>query len=44
MIYGSLRAEFTMVVSKGMEHLSFGKIVVYISKAIKNDNQIFWRL
>ena len=48
MIYGSLQAEF--METKYNSHIHwygtpvFGKIVVYISKPINNNNQVLWRL
>ena len=48
MIYGSLQAEF--METKHNSHIHrygtsvFGKIVIDISKSIKHNDQIFWRL
>ena len=47
-IYGSLQAEFMETKCKGHIHKCgtpiFGKIVIYISKPINNNDQILWRL
>ena len=46
MVYGSLQAKFLETKYNGHIH-RYGtpiKIVVYISKAINNNNKIFWRL
>ena len=46
LIYGSLQAEYMETKYKGHIHgyatPIFGKIVVYVSKQINNDNQILW--
>ena len=48
MIYGSLQAEFMETKYNGHIHMNgtpiFGKIVVYVSKPINNNNQILWKL
>ena len=48
MIYGSLYAEFMETKHNGHIHRYgtpiFGNIVVYVSKPITSNNQLFWRL
>ena len=48
MVYSSLQAEFMVTKYDGHIHrygaLVFGKLVIYVSKSIDNNNQIIWRL
>ena len=48
MVYSSLQAEFMVTKYDGYIHrygaLVFGKLVIYVSKSIDNNNQIIWRL